>query len=74
MWSTSARFQTPGHLVGNENGAEPGGQSGIDVAFGRVADHPGPLGIEPELGNQLTVGGLVLFRHDALMPKQVPNA
>ena len=33
-------FEDPGVFVEEEDGVEAGGEGGVDVAFGAVADHP----------------------------------
>src|ERR1700737_693880 len=37
-------FQHPSLIMGDEHGVEAGGQRGIDVRLGTVADHPGVIG------------------------------
>ncbi len=57
-------LQDPGAVVGDEDGVQAGGEGGVDVGLGRVADHPGGGGVEGVAGDELTVGRGVLFRED----------
>ena len=36
-------LEDPGVFVEEEDGVESGGEGGVDVAFGAVADHPGAV-------------------------------
>ena len=54
-------FEDPGVLVEEEDGVEAGGEGGVDVAFGAVADHPTGVRRELVAGDDLAVGGGVFF-------------
>jgi hypothetical protein len=54
-------FQNPGEVMGDEDGVKAGGQGGIDVGLWGVSDHPGEGGIDGVVGDEIEVGGLILF-------------
>ena len=54
-------FEDPGEVVGDEDGVEAGGEGGVDVRLGAVADHPGGGGVAGVVIREVTVGLLVLF-------------
>ena len=57
-------FEDPGVLVEEEDRMEAGGEGGVDVAFGAVADHPTGVGRELVAGDDLAVGRGVFFLDD----------
>ena len=57
-------FEDPGVFVKKKYGMEAGGQRGVDVAFGTVADHPTAVRREFMPRHHLSIGGRVFFRHD----------
>ena len=57
-------FEYPGEVVGEEDGVEAGGEGGVDVRAGRVADHPGVDGVAGVVGEEGSVGLGVLFGED----------
>jgi hypothetical protein len=57
-------LEDPGALVEEEDGAEAGGEGGIDVAFGAVANHPASVRGEFVAGDDGVVGGRVFLGYD----------
>ena len=57
-------LQNPGIAVRNEDGVHPGGQRGVDIGLGAVADHPGAGVVAFVLAGELGVNIGILFRHD----------
>ena len=57
-------FEDPGVFVEEEDGVESGGEGGVDVAFGAVADHPSGVGRELVADDDLAVGGRIFFGDD----------
>jgi hypothetical protein len=54
-------LENPGEVVGDEDGVEAGGESGVDVGAGTVTDHPGAGGLEAVMVAEAAVGEFVLF-------------
>ncbi len=54
-------LQDPSAVMGDEDGVQAGGEGGVDVGLGRVADHPGGGGVQGVAGDELAVGGGILF-------------
>src|SRR6185437_10762415 len=57
-------LEGPGPLVRHEHGAYPGFESGIDIRFRAVADHPRSTAIEAARPYQILIRHCVLFLHD----------
>src|ERR1035438_5796058 len=60
----SCVFQNPCVLVEEEDGVQAGGEGGIDVALGAVADHPARVRRQFMPRDHFPVGGWVLLRHN----------
>lgn len=54
-------LESPGEIVGDEDGIQSGGEGGIDVGFGAVADHPRGAGLAAMVSGEAAIGGIVLF-------------
>ena len=67
-------FEDPGEVVGDEDGVEAGGEGGVDVGAGAVADHPGRGGVAGVGGGEGAVGVLVLFGEDLDVEEEVGEA
>ena len=57
-------LEDPGVSVGDEDGMEAGGEGGVDVGAGAVADHPGAGRIAGVAADDLAVGVWGLFGED----------
>ncbi len=57
-------LEDPGEVVRNEDGVEAGGEGGIDVGAGAVADHPGDAGFAAVVVGEGEIGFVVLFGQD----------
>ena len=57
-------FQHPGVFVEEEDGVETGGERGVDVAFGAVADHPTGVRRELVASDDLAIGRGVFLGDD----------
>jgi hypothetical protein len=57
-------LEDPGEVVGDEDGVEAGGEGGVDVGAGAVADHPGGGGLAGVVLGEAEVGVGVLFGED----------
>ena len=57
-------LEAPRVGMGDEDGVEAGGERGVDVGPGGVADHPGQGRVEADIGDELVVGVDVLLGDD----------
>src|SRR5579872_5311862 len=57
-------LQNPRVFVEEEDSVEAGGEGGIDVAFGAVANHPARVRFEFVASDDSAIGGGILFRDD----------
>ena len=57
-------LEAPRVGVGDEDGVEAGGERGVDVGPGGVADHPGQGRVEADVSDELVVGVDVLLGDD----------
>ena len=57
-------LQDPSEVVGDEDGVQAGGECGIDVGTGTVADHPGAASFTTVMRGERAVGFVVLFGQD----------
>ena len=55
-------LENPGEVVGDEDGMEAGGECGVHVGTGAVADHPGVAGFAAVMTGQGAVGIVVFLR------------
>src|SRR5260370_32523757 len=57
-------LENPGRAVRHENGVQSGGQRGIDVGFGAIADHPRGIVLQLKLFDRASIGALLFLSDD----------
>ena len=57
-------LERPGEVVGDKDGIQSGGEGGVNVGFGAIADHPCDAGFATVMRGETAVGGVMLLRKD----------